>query len=334
MRIEFSIIIPVFNAAAHLRECLDSVIAQSVAEWECICVDDGSSDDSAEILDGYSKADGRFRVISMKTNGGVSLARNAGLDVAKGVYVGFVDADDIIATHWLEAVRDAAATNADMVKLSISRQLPFSDYICTSQNQELSGYDVFDFSILRGGLTVQNFYRGEVLRGVRFRGGMRVYEDAIFNLDALLNVQKAVKSDFAGYWYRDSETSAWRKRTVEDIERLICELQRWYISAQATLQGANADLLAKQRLTGYVMAILLDYIGNAGIDDAKNAATRLPPKLQSLENTLCTDMSMQIAMGRMKLAKRFAYRQFIRCGQWRLIWMILSAIRKIKEVCG
>ena len=334
MQIEFTVIIPVFNAAAHLRECLDSVLAQSVAEWECICVNDGSSDESEGILVYYARADSRFRVINMKKNGGVSVARNAGLDAAKGEYVGFVDADDILSVHWLEAVRDSATTNTDMIKLSVSRKLPFPKYSRTSQIQELFGYDVFDFSILRGGLTVQNFYRREVLRDVRFRGGMKVYEDAIFNLDALLNVQKAVKSDFAGYWYRDSETSAWKKRTVEDIERLMCELQRWYVSAHATLQDANADLLAKQRLTGYVTAILLDYIGNAGIDDTKYAATRLPPKLQSLENTLCTDMSMQIAMGRMKLAKRFAYRQFIRCGQWRLIWMILSAIRKIKEVCG
>ena len=334
MRIEFSIIIPVFNAAAHLRECLDSVFAQSVAEWECICVNDGSSDESKEILEAYARADSRFRVISMKKNGGVSVARNAGLDAARGEYVGFVDADDIISVHWLEAVRDSAMTNADMIKLSVSRSLPFHEYSRTPQMQERFGYDVFDFSMLRGGLTVQNFYRREVLCGVRFRGGMKVYEDAIFNLDALLHVQNAIKCNFAGYWYRESETSAWRKRTVEDIERLICELQRWYVSAQTTLQGANADSLAKQRLAGYVTAIVLDYIGNAGIVDVKNAAKHLPPKLQSLENTLCTDMSMQIAMGIMKSVKKFAYQQFIRHGRWRPMRMMLSTIRRLKEVCG
>ncbi len=334
MKSKFSVIIPVFNAAAHLRECLDSVLAQSVAEWECICVNDGSSDESEGILDAYAKTDSRFRVINMKKNGGVSVARNAGLDVAKGEYVGFVDADDILSVHWLEAVRDSATTNTDMIKLSVSRKLPFPKYSRTSQIQELFGRDVFDFSILRGGLTVQNFYRRVVLRDVRFRGGMKVYEDAIFNLDALLNVQRAVKCNFAGYWYRDSETSAWRRRTVEDIERLISEMQRWYVSAQTTLHEANADSLAKQRLAGYVTAIVLDYIANAGIVDVKNAAKHLPPKLQSLENTLCTDMSMQMDKGRMKSVKRFAYQQFIRRGQWCPMWMMLSAIRKLKEACG
>ena len=74
----FSIIIPVYNVAPYLRECLDSVLAQTYPNWECLCVNDGSTDGSSAILDEYAEKDSRFRVFH-KTNGGVSAARNISL---------------------------------------------------------------------------------------------------------------------------------------------------------------------------------------------------------------------------------------------------------------
>lgn len=91
----FSIIIPIYNVAPYLRECLDSVLAQTFTVWEAICIDDGSSDGSGAILDKYAACDLRFRVIH-KPNGGVSAARNKGLEEAKGEWVWFVDGDDAI----------------------------------------------------------------------------------------------------------------------------------------------------------------------------------------------------------------------------------------------
>lgn len=92
-----SIIVPVYNTEKYLRRCLDSIAAQTFADWECICVDDGSPDAAGAILDDYAAKDSRFVVIHQE-NGGVSRARNAGLDAACGEYVGFVDSDD-----WVES---------------------------------------------------------------------------------------------------------------------------------------------------------------------------------------------------------------------------------------
>ena len=78
---KLSVIIPVYNVARYLRECLDSVQAQTFTDWEAICVNDGSTDECGKILDEYAAKDTRFKVIH-KENGGVSTARNAGLDVA------------------------------------------------------------------------------------------------------------------------------------------------------------------------------------------------------------------------------------------------------------
>lgn len=90
-----SILIPVYNVENYLEKCLDSVTGQTLTNIEIICVNDGSTDSSAEILEKYKKKDSRIKIIN-KDNGGLPSARNAGLDVASGKYVGFVDADDYI----------------------------------------------------------------------------------------------------------------------------------------------------------------------------------------------------------------------------------------------
>lgn len=91
-----SIIIPIYNSAQYLRKCLDSILSQSYSNFEAICIDDNSTDNSLKILQKYSEKDDRIKVIHKK-NEGVSLARNAGLDVARGEFLLFVDSDD-----WIE----------------------------------------------------------------------------------------------------------------------------------------------------------------------------------------------------------------------------------------
>ena len=92
-----SIIIPVYNVEKYLRRCLDSVLNQTFQDWQAICVNDGSPDNSAVILDEYAKRDSRFVVVH-KENGGSSDARNAGMKHATGDYIMYLDSDDLF-TH-------------------------------------------------------------------------------------------------------------------------------------------------------------------------------------------------------------------------------------------
>ncbi|MCB8516908.1 glycosyltransferase, partial [Enterococcus durans] len=92
---EISIIVPIYNVEQYLRKCVDSILAQTFTDFEVILVDDGSPDNSGAICDEYAKLDSRVRVIH-KENGGLSDARNAGIEIAKGKYLGFVDSDDFI----------------------------------------------------------------------------------------------------------------------------------------------------------------------------------------------------------------------------------------------
>lgn len=113
---KFSIVIPVYNVEPYLHECLDSVLNQSYADWEAVCVNDGSTDGSAAILEEYALKDGRFNIIS-QPNGGLSAARNTGINAAKGDYILFLDSDD-----WLES---------DALKV-VSENLGGEDMLCFS----------------------------------------------------------------------------------------------------------------------------------------------------------------------------------------------------------
>lgn len=115
MDIKISIIVPVYNLETLLPKCVDSILSQTFTKFELILVNDGSTDGSGELCDKYVENDGRVQVIHKK-NGGVASARNAGLEAAKGEYIGFVDNDDYINKYMFEVLYNNAITHsADIV---------------------------------------------------------------------------------------------------------------------------------------------------------------------------------------------------------------------------
>lgn len=102
-----SVVVPIYNVEKYLRKCIDSILSQSYANLEIILVDDGSPDNSGEICDEYANRDHRIKVIH-KENGGLSSARNAGLDVCTGEYISFIDSDDFVSPYFIQALYSAA----------------------------------------------------------------------------------------------------------------------------------------------------------------------------------------------------------------------------------
>lgn len=102
-----SVIIPIYNVEKYLPECLDSLLAQTYPHWQAICVNDGSKDNSLQILQQYAAKDKRFSIINQE-NQGLSMARNNGLKQAKGEYVYFLDSDDCLHPQCLEAAYSCA----------------------------------------------------------------------------------------------------------------------------------------------------------------------------------------------------------------------------------
>ena len=119
--IKVSVIIPVYNTENYLRECLDSVLAQTLREIEVICVDDGSTDNSLNILKEYQNKDTRIVVLTQE-NRSAGAARNYGLSIAKGKYLSFLDSDDFFDKELLrKAYKNAEKNNADIVVYKFKR---------------------------------------------------------------------------------------------------------------------------------------------------------------------------------------------------------------------
>lgn len=135
---DISIIIPVYNTSNYLRQCLDSILSQTLTDIEIICVDDGSSDNSLDILNKYKQKDSRIIILQQKNKGG-GAARNLGLSVAQGKYLSFLDSDDFFNHNMLQsAYEHAERHNADV---TIFKYREYYDNISTYSERELGFSD-------------------------------------------------------------------------------------------------------------------------------------------------------------------------------------------------
>ena len=207
----FSIIIPVYNVAPYLHECLDSVLAQTFTDWEAICVDDGSTDGSGAILDEYAAKDRRFKIIHQE-NAGVSAARNVALALAHGEYVAFVDADDAVAPYWLQSACNLLVGRPDLGMMSCRRWYGGE---CESARQtKVEQFDtqeqVLNFFVnhVYGYTPFLFFCRRDILRGWCFDRRLERDEDVAYFSLVFLRANSMVTSDYAGYLYRQREDSA------------------------------------------------------------------------------------------------------------------------------
>lgn len=188
----FSIIIPVYNVASYLRECLDSVLGQTFTDWEGICVDDGSIDGSGAILDEYAAKDKRFMVIHQK-NAGVSAARNAAMELMTGKWFLFLDGDDILRTDALSTIGscidEASAVDGILVQPSIpwwnGSEIPEKKVKTRILIEKATKEDLFLGPNAANGFPFSRIYKREVFAKLRFPEGMKMAEDVCFWFDAL-----------------------------------------------------------------------------------------------------------------------------------------------------
>ena len=234
-----SIIVPVYNVEKYLRECLDSISQLKAVRWEAILVDDGSTDTSGQICDEYATQNSKFRVIHQK-NAGVSAARNAGLDAAKGEWIWFVDSDDSINPDFEilnpEVLNDADYVLFDMRKFRDGEELNTLEHQkgtvkCTdlSKNDFLCKYQCNHHQRL--------FYKKtwamiDHHQRLAFSLGTRVGEDLEFQYKYLTRCQRPARLDAVLYNYRLREGSAtqddsYRRKNLEDLPLVIDRLLKW-----------------------------------------------------------------------------------------------------------
>lgn len=188
----FSIVIPVYNVAPYLRECLDSVLAQTFANWEAICIDDGSTDEGGAILDEYAANDGRFRVIH-QTNSGVSAARNAGLKFIRGDWFLFLDADDVLRPQALSNFESVLRKHPEVDGVLVHPYIPCWDGgavppECINPEvlvENATCEDLFLGPYAANGFPFSRVYRRTKFCNLTFRTDMHMAEDVCFWFDAL-----------------------------------------------------------------------------------------------------------------------------------------------------
>ncbi|MBQ9729568.1 MAG: glycosyltransferase [Clostridia bacterium] len=243
---KFSIIVPIYKVEKYLTQCLNSILNQSIEDFECILVDDGSPDRCPAICDKYAEADPRFKVVH-KENGGLSSARNAGLDIAQGDYIFFVDSDDYLAPDALEKISDCFDTNNSDLVVFNYEAFDESTLLRTHTNFLPLQYDLFGekerFSFLcRTALQYRigweawdRVYKRSVIEenGLRFYNDKELYaEDLYFNTLYLLHTNKINVLPDRLYFYRlrnDSITGVNNESKIPEFAKLT-QLLHDYLS--------------------------------------------------------------------------------------------------------
>ena len=208
---KISIIVPVYNSEKYLCACIDSILSQSFRDFELILVDDGSRDSSPRICDDYAQKDGRVKVIH-KANGGVSAARNDGLDIAKGEYVTFIDSDDWVEREYLETL----SNYRDYDIVFFSHRMIYEDgYTSEFKFEEKEGDKQNIWGIvasLRKNAAGSNFYGytwnkmfcRDIIEKykIRFTEGLRISEDEVYTLDYCTHAKSIKVLPLCLYNYR------------------------------------------------------------------------------------------------------------------------------------
>ncbi|MBO4230939.1 MAG: glycosyltransferase [Bacteroidales bacterium] len=266
-----SVIIPVYDAAKYLEECLSSIVSQDYQDLEIICVDDGSSDASGDLLEAWASRDSRVKVLHQE-NKGLSSARNAGLDVARGHYVSFVDADDTIDPRMYSSMvtlaehEDLDAVGCGFMTFPDGRRVGYS----------FRTGEVYDFpTLISTSKTVESsndlcfcwryIYKRSVIEksGIRFREDIKFAEDMVFNTDALAHCGRIFLMDEAFYKYRVDNPDSLMKRK-DNPERLVA-IPLGYSAKKEQIGKYDMDLYSpcSRDLSEYVLKAYLPMLLDA-----------------------------------------------------------------------
>lgn len=216
---DVSVVVPVYNVEQYLRHCIDSILNQTVHNFELILVDDGSPDKCPMICDEYAELDNRVRVIH-KVNGGLSSARNAGIRYAKGKYILFCDSDDFVSPYWIQRLLQQAehTPNAwiysNLIRVNDAEKFDFDE--CVESNFQLTDY-YFAYKMGLSAYVWNKIYSTNIIRsyGIAFCEVGHLFEDVDFNLQYLKHCDKYAFIPQALYAYVQRDGSIMHSYTPD-----------------------------------------------------------------------------------------------------------------------
>lgn len=204
---QISVIVPVYNVEKYLPQCIDSILKQDFLDFELLLIDDGSKDKSSLICDEYTRQDKRVKVFH-KENGGVSSARNLGIDKAQGEFIAFIDSDDYIASDYLSTL---LKSTADLVITgykqigndgSLKTEYSFSDSIL--EEHQIADYLASTLNIIPMRVPWDKLFKRTIIKehNIRFNPLLRMSEDAVFVQTYLLYCHTLALKSGTSYFYR------------------------------------------------------------------------------------------------------------------------------------
>lgn len=223
---KISIIVPVYNVEKYLSRCVDSILCQTYQNIEVILVDDGATDSSPSICDEYLKKDDRIKVVH-KQNGGLSSARNAGLDVATGDFIGFVDSDDFIAEDMYEnLVKEISGDKTNVANCMYVRYYNSGETspsrVPHTKDEEIEKIDFLKELLLHTGdvSVCSKLFPKKIVENTRFPED-KLNEDLIFIIEIIEKLDKIKFVGKVGYYYyvRQGSISAKYGKTFIDMQK-------------------------------------------------------------------------------------------------------------------
>ncbi|UJF28770.1 glycosyltransferase [Kaistella sp. 97-N-M2] len=272
---QLSVIIPVFNTSDYLPECLESVIAQTFQDIEIICINDGSTDDSLLILKEFQKKDNRIIIIDQQ-NKGVSAARNSGLKIASGQYIGFVDSDDAIAPTYLQTLHEKIGD----VQWSVcgyigSEEMTFNEGVLNLNKKSLVDF----IMLLKTGLLFMpwcKLYIKELItkNDLAFNSDFNYGEDLLFNIDYLRHVSSLYVSCKVLYQYNittpNSLAKSFTVKMFNDKNFQIIEIKKFLESRFGSDEIINSYISQELYWNTYDASFfLLNNFTNLLVDERK-----------------------------------------------------------------
>lgn len=258
---KISVIIPVYNMEKYLCRCVNSVLRQSYSVYEIILVDDGSKDSSPVLCDNYAKKYGQIKVIH-KTNGGLSSARNAGLDLASGEYISFIDSDDFIAEDMYEVMLSTMNGQSDTIICTVAERYwdngettPSSVLHKNACSTTASEY-VRELMLHVGDSSAcTKLFPKNIIEGVRFEEG-KLNEDFLFMLSLAPRIKEIRYTGKVGYYYfvrAGSISNGYGKAIVDMVENSI--IAKKYIYENYPQYKEEADRFALYQHMGYLLIV-------------------------------------------------------------------------------
>lgn len=222
---KLSIIIPVYNVERYLHQCLDSILASTLKDYEIILVDDGSRDSSGEICDKYGCRDNRIKVVHQQ-NSGVSAARNVGINMAEAEWITFIDSDDLITKTYLENLYHEVEVNnqIDFVEAGCKNYIHGEVTDVEQYFDYYSGDDMDKLYHVYRGIIVSKLFRKSIIskNNISFPDGISSAEDQFFTTRYLAHIKSYSLLSETGYYYRrDNESSLTHGNSRQTYEQSL-----------------------------------------------------------------------------------------------------------------